>query len=68
MTGANYQRLEHTLSHTLNNHRNLPLNNPSSTVNTASFLTPTISSLINATNSHTTTVNALWLSDIHLGC
>lgn len=71
MTGANYRGLERTLNHTLNHPRhrpnNYPHNNPS-TINAVSFSTPTISSLINAANSHTTTVNALWLSDIHLGC
>lgn len=70
MTGANNRGLERTLSHTLNHPRNRPSNYPNnpSTINTASFSTPTIPSLINAANSHTTTVNALWLSDIHLGC
>lgn len=71
MTGANYRGLERTLNHILNHPRNgpnnYPHNNPS-TINAVSFSTPTISSLINAANSHTTTVNALWLSDIHLGC
>lgn len=71
MTGANYRGLERTLNHTLNHPRNRPNNYPHnnpSTINAVSFSTPTISSLINAANSHTTTVNALWLSDIHLGC
>lgn len=71
MTGANYRGLERTLSHALNHPRNSPHNNPHnnpSTINTTSFSTPTISSSINAANSQITTVNALWLSDIHLGC
>lgn len=67
MTGANFRGFERTLINALNAPRNTSYNAPSS-VNATFFSTPHFANASNAANSHTTTVNALWLSDIHLGC
>ncbi|MGL5907290.1 MAG: UDP-2,3-diacylglucosamine diphosphatase [Shewanella sp.] len=75
MTGANYSGFERTLIDALNAPRNSSRNSPCNTsynapssVKATSFSTPHITNASNAANSHTVTVNALWLSDIHLGC
>ncbi|WP_249554345.1 UDP-2,3-diacylglucosamine diphosphatase [Shewanella sp. 8A] len=75
MTGANYRGLDRTLIDALKTPRNSSRNTPSnssdnapSSVYDTSFSTPHIANASNAANNQTITVNALWLSDIHLGC
>ena len=75
MTGANYRGLDRTLIDALKTPRNASRNTPSnssdnapSSVYDTSFSTPHIANASNAANNQTITVNALWLSDIHLGC